>query len=66
MLAFFDVRQAEIAKKIISVRSTGPLAMCAGDAIAEDGTRAWISCQFITAEELVEVRGGNISVSIVP
>ncbi|KAF8070530.1 hypothetical protein FPV67DRAFT_1025632 [Lyophyllum atratum] len=59
MLAFFDVRHAEVAKQIISAPTTGPLSHCVGDDIREDGTRAWITCQFITAEELVKVIGNS-------
>ncbi|GLB37508.1 putative RNA recognition motif 2 [Lyophyllum shimeji] len=60
MLAFFDVRHAEIAKQILSVPTTGPLSHCVGDDLREDGTRAWIGCRFITAEELVEIIGNSL------
>jgi len=55
MLAFWDVRDAQAAKKILSAPSTDALAKCIGDDKAEDGTKAWITCEFITREELVEV-----------
>ncbi|KAG6903026.1 hypothetical protein C0995_007459 [Termitomyces sp. Mi166 len=59
ILAFFDVRHAEVAKMIIETPSTGPLSLCVGDDFDEDGTKAWITCQFISAEELIEVIGSS-------
>ncbi|KAF5380411.1 hypothetical protein D9615_004493 [Tricholomella constricta] len=59
MLAFFDVRHAEIAKQIISTPTDGPLSHCVGDDVGEDGRRIWITCQFITAEKLAEVIGNS-------
>ncbi|KAG5731969.1 Meiosis protein mei2 [Termitomyces sp. T112] len=59
MLAFFDVRHAETANTIIATPSTGPLSQCVGDDLADDGTRGWITCQFISAEELAEVIGSS-------
>ncbi|KAG6842182.1 hypothetical protein C0991_001675 [Blastosporella zonata] len=59
ILAFFDVRHAEVAKNIISVPTSGTLSHCVGDDLAEDGTRAWITCQFISSEQLSEVIGSS-------
>ncbi|KAG6849832.1 hypothetical protein H0H93_004641 [Arthromyces matolae] len=52
VLAFFDVRHAEIAQQIISIPATDSLTPCVGDNIIGDGTRAWIACQFISAKQL--------------
>ncbi|KAG5648520.1 hypothetical protein DXG03_003131 [Asterophora parasitica] len=59
MLAFHDVRHAEIAKKIISSPTDGPLSHCVGDERGEDGQRLWMTCRFITAEQLVEAIGDS-------
>ncbi|KAG6845889.1 hypothetical protein H0H87_000695 [Tephrocybe sp. NHM501043] len=59
IMAFFDVRHAEIAKKIISTPTEGPLSHCVGNDVAEDGTRAWITCRFITLEELTKTIGSS-------
>ena len=56
MLAFWDVRDAQVAKNILSHPSTDALAKCVGDDKAEDGMKTWITCEFITREELVEVQ----------
>ncbi|KAG5634778.1 hypothetical protein H0H81_000803 [Sphagnurus paluster] len=59
MLAFFDVRHSKIAKQIISTPTTGHLSHCVGEQLEENGTRTWIGCRFITAEELVKVIGNS-------
>ncbi|RDB25017.1 hypothetical protein Hypma_007836 [Hypsizygus marmoreus] len=59
MLAFFDVRHAEIAKQIISLPSAGPLSSCVGEDPVKGETTPWIRCQFITAEELIEAIGNS-------
>jgi hypothetical protein len=57
MLAFFDIRHAAVAKTILSSPcSGGPLTECIGDDLTKDGGRAWISCQFVTTDELTKVR----------
>ncbi|KAF8236469.1 hypothetical protein L208DRAFT_1375985 [Tricholoma matsutake] len=57
MLAFFDPRHAARAKEILSLPSTGPLADCVSDELAEDGSEPWIFCEFISAEKLAEIIG---------
>lgn len=60
MLAFFDPRHAARAKEILSLPSTGPLADCVSDELAEDGSEPWIFCEFISAEKLAEVSGAPV------
>ena len=52
MLAFWDVRDVQVPKKVPSTPSTDALAKCIGDYKAEDGAKAWITCEFITREEV--------------
>ncbi|KAF9465004.1 hypothetical protein BDZ94DRAFT_431185 [Collybia nuda] len=59
MLAFFDLRHAAVAKTILSTPSESPLADCIGDDPAEAGRQAWISCQFVTADELAKTIGNS-------
>ncbi|KAG6832636.1 hypothetical protein H0H92_014472 [Tricholoma furcatifolium] len=59
MLAFFDIRHAEIAKDIISAPTMGPLSLCVGDELTSEGLKSWITCQFISAEELAKVIGSS-------
>jgi len=53
--AFFDIRHAIAAKDIICTRSTGPLELCVGDDMDDDGQRMWLTCRFVTSNELSEV-----------
>ena len=54
--AFFDIRHAIAAKSIICTRSTGPLELCVGDDIDDDGHRMWFTCRFVSSDELSEVQ----------
>ena len=47
MLAFWDVRDVQVPKKVPSAPSTDALAKCVGDDKAEDGAKAWITHEFI-------------------
>lgn len=59
MLAFFDVRHAAIAKTTLATPSpNSPLAECI-DESTEEGRRTWISCQFVTADELAKTIGNS-------
>ena len=54
--AFFDIRHAIAAKGIICTRSVGPMELCVGDDLDEDGQRMWLSCRFVSSDELSEVQ----------
>lgn len=54
--AFFDIRHAIAAKGIICTRSVGPLELCVGDDMDDDGQRMWLTCRFVTSDELSEVQ----------
>lgn len=49
ILAFFDIRRAKSAQVILSTPTTGALAQCVED------QQKWLSCSFITAEDLIDV-----------
>ena len=53
--AFFDIRHAIAAKGIICTRSAGPLELCVGDDMDDDGQRMWLTCRFVSSDELSEV-----------
>ncbi|RDB24531.1 hypothetical protein Hypma_008285 [Hypsizygus marmoreus] len=59
-LSFFDVRDAVMAKQILSRPSTGPLANCVGVEHAQGSPNAWITCHFITAQEFQELGGNSL------
>jgi hypothetical protein len=54
--AFFDIRHAIAAKSIICTRSAGPLELCVGDDMDDDGQRMWLTCRFVSSDELSEVQ----------
>ena len=54
--AFFDIRHAITAKSIICTRSVGPLELCVGDDMDDDGQRMWLTCRFVSSDELSEVQ----------
>ena len=54
--AFFDIRHAIAAKGIICTRSAGPLELCVGDDMDDDGQRMWLTCRFVSSDELSEVQ----------
>ena len=52
MLAFWNVHNVQVPKKVPSATSTDALVKCIGDDKAEDEAKAWIICEFITQEEV--------------
>ncbi|PFH51560.1 hypothetical protein AMATHDRAFT_3009 [Amanita thiersii Skay4041] len=59
VVVFYDVRYAKLAKDLLSVRTTGPLAECVDNDLSENGTGIWLCCRFITAEELTKTMGNS-------
>lgn len=58
MLAFFDERHAAIAKAtLIDPTLSSAMAECVGDEPTEEGGRSWLSCEFVTGDELVKAIG---------
>ncbi|KAJ7217958.1 RNA recognition motif 2-domain-containing protein, partial [Mycena pura] len=55
ILAFFDIRRAKSAHVILSTPTTGALAQCVED------QQKWLSCSFVTAEDLIERMGNSNS-----
>ena len=53
--AFFDIRHAIAAKGIICTRSAGPLELCVGDDMDDNGQHMWLTCRFVSSDELSEV-----------
>ncbi|KAK2463211.1 hypothetical protein APHAL10511_004866 [Amanita phalloides] len=59
MLAFYDVRYARFAKSVLSVRTSGVLADCVDKNLSGGEAHAWLTCRFITAEELIKTIGNS-------
>ncbi|KAF8633336.1 hypothetical protein AX17_004508 [Amanita inopinata Kibby_2008] len=59
MLAFYDVRHAKLVKALLSVRTAGLLAECVGNSSSDEDAKAWLSCRFVTADELVNTIGNS-------
>ncbi|TFK44789.1 hypothetical protein BDQ12DRAFT_35519 [Crucibulum laeve] len=57
LLAFYDIRWAVAAIRTLSVRTAGPLAECVGDCLNEDDSRNWLTCRFMTTDELIKTIG---------
>jgi hypothetical protein len=49
ILAFWDIRHANIAREVLSSTSNTALSICVGD------EKPWIKCRFIAVDELVRV-----------
>lgn len=59
MLAFFDVRHAKAAKGLLCAQTVGPLAECVGEELNADGVRDWLTCRFVSAEDLAQVNSAS-------